>query len=93
VKDHLEKLIAELAAGGIFLEDAVAELEKKYIQRVLLTNNGNQSEAAKALGIHRNTLGRKMVEFHLASKNGARRSQPRRTKSRRRPLKGGNRQA
>ena len=92
MRDHLEKLIAELAAGGIFLEDAIAELEKKYIQKVLQTNKGNQSIAAKALGIHRNTLGRKVVQYHLASKNGAGRSQSRRTKSHR-PLRGGNRQA
>ena len=50
---------------GIRLEEAVTEFEKKFIRRVLEGAKGNQSRAAKLLGIHRNTLSRKLGEYHL----------------------------
>lgn len=50
---------------GIVYEDAVVEFEKKFIRKVLEKNNGNQSKAAKALGIHRNTLSRKVEGLGL----------------------------
>lgn len=50
---------------GILLEEAVNEFEKKFIKRVLERANGNQSRAAKVLGIHRNTLSRKVDVYKL----------------------------
>ena len=50
---------------GILLEEALVEFEKKFIRRVLEHSNGNQCRAAKVLGIHRNTLSRKINEYHL----------------------------
>ena len=50
---------------GILLDEAVHEFEKKFIKRVLDRLNGNQSRAAKILGIHRNTLSRKVGEYKL----------------------------
>jgi len=50
---------------GILLEEAVCEFEKKFIKRALERSNGNQSRAAKLLGIHRNTLSRKVDAYHL----------------------------
>ena len=73
VKDQLDKLVTELVERGVFFVDAVSEFEKRFIRKVLDTNRGNQSQSAKALGIHRNTLGRKMEEYKLGSKNGTRR--------------------
>lgn len=52
---------------GILLEEAVNEFEKKFIKRVLERANGNQCRAAKVLGIHRNTLSRKIEEYKLNS--------------------------
>ena len=49
----------------IFLEEAVGEFEKKFIQSALRKTEGNQSKAAKILGVHRNTLGRKIVQHNL----------------------------
>ena len=74
VKEQVERLISEMVNDGVFFQDAVSEFEKKYIRKVLELNGGNQSQAAKALGIHRNTLGRKMEEYHLSSRNGSPRS-------------------
>jgi DNA-binding protein Fis len=58
---------------GIMFDEAVEEFEKKFIKRVLDRTNGNQSRAAEVLGIHRNTLSRKIGEYKLDS-NGHRRS-------------------
>ena len=45
---------------GILFTDAVSEFEKKFIKQMLEKNKGNHSKAAMALGIHRNTLSRKI---------------------------------
>lgn len=65
MKDQLESLVGMMVERGIPLEDAVTEFEKKFIKRVLEHQNGNQSRAARILGIHRNTLSRKVDEYKL----------------------------
>jgi len=45
---------------GMKLKDAVAFFEKQYIMETLESVDGNRSEAAEILGIHRNTLLRKL---------------------------------
>lgn len=50
---------------GILLEEAVSDFEKKFIKRALERAEGNQSRAAKLLGIHRNTLSRKVDVYKL----------------------------
>src|SRR5271166_4999407 len=65
VKDQLETLVGWMVERGILLEEAVTEFEKKFIKRVLDRSNGNQSRAAKVLGIHRNTLSRKVDVYKL----------------------------
>jgi Fis family transcriptional regulator, factor for inversion stimulation protein len=65
VKDQLESLVGQLVERGILLDEAVNEFEKKFIKRVLENLKGNQSRAAKVLGIHRNTLSRKVGEYKL----------------------------
>lgn len=39
--------------------------EKEHIRKVLDSCDDNQLKAAKILGIHRNTLARKIKEFNL----------------------------
>ena len=46
-------------------EEAINEFEKRFIKRVLDSSNGNQSRAARLLGIHRNTLSRKIDLYKL----------------------------
>jgi Fis family transcriptional regulator len=69
MKDRFDALVEHLLDGGLFLQQAIEILEKSMIQSVLERSKGNQCAAAKQLGIHRNTLQRKMVEYAL---NGAR---------------------
>lgn len=65
MKEQLESLIGMMVDRGILLEEAVTEFEKKFIKCVLENSKGNQSRAAKVLGIHRNTLSRKVSEYKL----------------------------
>jgi Fis family transcriptional regulator, factor for inversion stimulation protein len=72
-------LVERLLGGGVSLEEATQLLERGMIQGALALNKGNHSAASKQLGIHRNTLQRKAVEYELEPK----RARPR---SRRKPV-------
>jgi DNA-binding protein Fis len=65
MKEKFESLVEHLMGNGFFLEEAVEILERSLIGRALNQTTGNQSAAAKLLGIHRNTLQRKMVQYAL----------------------------
>jgi DNA-binding protein Fis len=65
VKDQLEGLVSQMVERGILFDEAVGEFEKRFIKRVLDRVDGNQSRAAHLLGIHRNTLSRKLTEYKL----------------------------
>jgi DNA-binding NtrC family response regulator len=65
MKDQLVALIDRMIEQGILFPEAVTEFEKRFIQRILEKNNGNQSKTAEALGIHRNTLSRRVEDLGL----------------------------
>jgi DNA-binding NtrC family response regulator len=65
MKHKFDDLVDHLMKGGFFLEEAVEILEKTLIVRTLEREGGNRSAASKALGIHRNTLQKKMHNFKL----------------------------
>jgi DNA-binding protein Fis len=65
VKDQLEALVGQMVERGIQFDEALNEFEKKFIKRVLDRSRGNQSRAARLLGIHRNTLSRKIDLYKL----------------------------
>ena len=73
MKDQLEGLVSQMVERGILFDEAVGEFEKKFIKRVLERQDGNQSRAAKVLGIHRNTLSRKVGEYKLDHAGGRKR--------------------
>ena len=65
MRDQLDSLINQIVEHGIAYEDALGEFEKRFIKKVLDKNNGNRSKAARTLGIHRNTLSRKIEGLGL----------------------------
>ncbi|HEV2290019.1 MAG TPA: helix-turn-helix domain-containing protein [Candidatus Acidoferrales bacterium] len=73
MRDQLEALVGQMVERGILLEEAVAEFERRFIKRAIDQSGGNQTRAARVLGIHRNTLSRKIGEYKLES-NGHRRA-------------------
>ena len=62
----MESLIAEMLDGRILLEEALAEFEKIYIQQALERNNQHLTNTAAALGIHRNTISKRLAEYENA---------------------------
>ncbi len=65
MREQLDRLIEEMIDKGIRFTDAHREFERRFIARVLVRANGNLSRAARVLGIHRNTLSRKIAEHRL----------------------------
>jgi len=68
VKDQLEALVTQMIDRGLFFEEAITEFEKKFILKVLEKNRGNQTKAARAMGIHRNTLNKKLATYNSQTK-------------------------
>ena len=65
MREQLERLIDEMVTKGVRYDDAHREFEKKFIAQVLAKAEGNLGRAADLLGMHRNTLSRKIAEYHL----------------------------
>ena len=65
IAERLEKLVDEMVDKEVRFDDAVREFEKRFIARVLSRSNGCLIRAADALGMHRNTLSRKMGEYKI----------------------------
>jgi Fis family transcriptional regulator len=65
MREQLERLIDEMVARGVRYEDAQREFEKKFIAHVLSKAEGNLGKAADVLGMHRNTLSRKIAEYRI----------------------------
>jgi Fis family transcriptional regulator, factor for inversion stimulation protein len=65
LREQLERLVDEMVGRGLQLEEAQREFEKRFIARVLDKADGNLCKAADLLGMHRNTLSRKLTEYRL----------------------------
>jgi DNA-binding NtrC family response regulator len=65
LREQLERLVDEMVSKGIRYDEAQREFEKKFIMQVLAKADGNLGRAADLLGIHRNTLTRKISEYRL----------------------------
>ena len=65
MRDQLDKLVQEMLEKGILYDDARREFEKMFIARALQRSKGNVGDAAEMLGIHRNTVARKMSEYRI----------------------------
>ena len=64
----LEQLVGEMVARGVHFEDAQREFEKRFLTQVIDKSEGNLSKAADTLGVHRNTLARKMKELKIKTR-------------------------
>jgi DNA-binding NtrC family response regulator len=65
VRDQLEKLVQEMLEKGVLYDDARREFEKVFITRALQRSKGSVGDAADLLGLHRNTVARKMTEYRI----------------------------
>ena len=68
MKAELESLVEKMISGGIYFEEAVKEFEKQFIYQTVARHSNNLSKAAVVLGIHRNTLTKRLQEYEGAKK-------------------------
>jgi Fis family transcriptional regulator len=61
----LEQLVSQMVEKGIHYEDALREFDRRFIITVMDKTEGNLSKAADTLGVHRNTLSRKIKELKI----------------------------
>ena len=65
MREELETLVQEMLDKGVLYDDARREFEKMFIARALQRSDGNLGEAAELLGLHRNTVARKVAEYRI----------------------------
>lgn len=65
LREEFERLVDQMVTRGVHYEDAHREFEKRFIAHVLAKADGNLGKAAGLLGMHRNTLSRKIAEYRL----------------------------
>jgi len=68
IKQVLEEIIDEMVAKGIYWTEALSQFEKLFILRALEKSNGYLSRAAETMGVHRNTLSKKLREHKIKKK-------------------------
>ncbi|HEU4507497.1 MAG TPA: helix-turn-helix domain-containing protein [Pyrinomonadaceae bacterium] len=73
IHTRLESLIDEMLDGHILLDEALDEFEKLYIKKALARHKQHLSKTAVVLGIHRNTLAKRVASYKAEnpSTNGA----------------------
>ena len=65
MRNLLEQLVGEMVDRGIDFEDGQREFDKAFIGRMLEKCDGNLGKAADKLGMHRNTLARKLQALKI----------------------------
>jgi len=72
IHTRLENLIDEMLEGHILLDEAICEFEKLYIKKALARHQQHLSKTAVVLGIHRNTLAKRVASYkrHDSLQNG-----------------------
>ena len=60
LRERIERFCREAVDKGILFSEAIDEFERCFIMEVLRRNNDNIIRSAAVLGIHRNTLSKKL---------------------------------
>ena len=68
MREQLDSLVQQMLDRGVRYEDARREFEKVFITRALQRSKGSVGDAAELLGLHRNTVARKMTEYRIKRK-------------------------
>jgi len=63
LRERMESFCQEAVEKGILFPEAIDQFERCFITEALRRNNGSILRTAAALGIHRNTLSKKIREW------------------------------
>jgi DNA-binding NtrC family response regulator len=69
LKDRLEAICVEMIDRGILFSEAAAQFEKCFIAELVDRNDGNLVRSAKRLGMHRNTLAKKIAVYKIKQRS------------------------
>jgi DNA-binding NtrC family response regulator len=61
----LQQLVSEMVDKGIRYDDARREFDRQFLAYVLSHCDGNLGKAAALLGVHRNTLTRRLRDLRI----------------------------
>ena len=78
---RLYEIVDELVRQGVPLEQARREFERQFIVAALRNHDGNLSQSAQSIGVHRNTLRNKVCSLGIPDEDYSRRA----SRNRRRP--------
>jgi len=65
ISERLDRLVDEMVDKGVRFDDALREFEKRFIAKILAQCDGSLTKASDKLGLHRNTLTRKLGSYKL----------------------------
>ena len=71
MRARLEALIDEMLDGQLMLDEALSEFEKLYIEKALSRHKEHLSKTATTLGIHRNTLSKRVAAYRKPERPAA----------------------
>ncbi len=69
MRHRVDELVDEMLDKGILYEDARYVFERRFLTRALARSKGTLGSLAERLGIHRNTLARKITNHGLKRRN------------------------
>lgn len=69
IHNRLEHLVEEMLDGHILLDEAMSEFEKLYIKKALAKHQQHLTKTAEVLGIHRNTLSKRVATYEKQERN------------------------
>ena len=70
IRLRLEAVIEDMLDGHILLDEALEEFEKLYIEKAFTRNKKRITLTAAVLGIHRNTISKRVHSYRGGQKNG-----------------------
>ena len=82
MRARLEALIDEMLDGRIMLDEALAEFEKLYIEKALTRHKEHLSKTATTLGIHRNTLSKRVAAYRKPERPAAKKKPAKKRRTR-----------
>ncbi len=76
IRPRLEAVIEDMLDGHILLDEALEEFEKLYIEKAFTRNKKRITLTAAALGIHRNTISKRVHLYRVKRKSDTNGSHP-----------------
>ena len=64
----LDQLVTLMVEKGVRYDDAQREFDRRFIVEVIEKSDGNLCKAADTLGVHRNTLARKIKDLKIKAR-------------------------